>query len=100
VVLPFSFSKLLTQLYSICGRNIKWNHCWTHWKKKKIDQNKWKKENENDPGSQIIHVYAVCYEPKLAEEIEARSSRDRVARVSLVAFFRWYFGLQRHGRFI
>ncbi|TKB28636.1 hypothetical protein FCL47_03915 [Desulfopila sp. IMCC35006] len=38
------------------------------------------------PGSQYIHVYATCYEPKLAEEIEARSSRDRVARGAFVAF--------------
>ena len=59
----------------------------THWKKKQIDKSVWQKQNEKDPGSQIIHAYAVCYEPKLAEEIEARSSRDRVARGSLVAFF-------------
>ena len=40
-----------------------------------------------DPKSQNIHIYATCYEPQLAEEIEARSSRDRVARGSFVAFF-------------
>jgi hypothetical protein len=40
----------------------------------------------NDPHSQKIHVYATSYEPKLAEEIEARSSRDRVARGAFVAF--------------
>ena len=41
----------------------------------------------NDPKSQKIHIYATSYEPQLAEEIEARSSRDRVARGSFVAFF-------------
>jgi len=58
----------------------------THWKKDQIDREAWAKVKKEDPGSQIIHVYAVCYEPKLAEEIESRSSRDRVARGSLAAF--------------
>ena len=58
----------------------------THWKKEQIDKEAWEKVKKVDPGSQIIHVYAVCYEPKLAEEIESRSSRDRVARGSLAAF--------------
>ena len=67
----------------------------THLAKEKINRAAWEDQIKEDPelklikppGSQLIHVYAVCYEPELAEAIEARSSRDRVARGSLIAFF-------------
>ncbi len=40
---------------------------------------------QEKPSSQLINVYAVACVPALAAEIEARSSRDRIARGSVVA---------------
>ncbi|HXL79837.1 MAG TPA: hypothetical protein VN951_03090 [Pyrinomonadaceae bacterium] len=37
--------------------------------------------------SQLVHVYAVANAPNLAHEMEVRSTRDRIARGSMVAFF-------------
>ena len=38
-----------------------------------------------DFSAQRVHALAICYEPGLATELEARSTRDRIARGSLVA---------------
>ena len=56
-----------------------------HGLKHKIENEVWKECGKKSLSSQLINVYAVSYEPALAEEIEARSTRDRIARGSLVA---------------
>jgi hypothetical protein len=57
----------------------------THWFKRRIEASVWNDPSEKRLSSQLIHAYAVYYAPALAEEIEARSTRDRIARGSLVA---------------
>jgi len=42
-------------------------------------------EKEKLCSAQLVLAYATCYEPKLAEEIEMRSTRDRVARGAIIA---------------
>jgi hypothetical protein len=37
------------------------------------------------PPSQQVHAYATAYEPKVAAEMDLRSTRDRVARGSIIA---------------
>lgn len=38
-----------------------------------------------DFSAQRVHALAIAYEPKLAKELEIRSTRDRIARGSLIA---------------
>src|ERR1700740_3141961 len=53
--------------------------------KHRIEKEAWKDEAQPERRSQVIHAYAIAYEPELAREIDIRSSRDRIARGSLVA---------------
>jgi hypothetical protein len=51
----------------------------------RIEDKLWSELKEKKQSSQLVHVHAVCREPALAGAIEARSTRDRIARGSLVA---------------
>jgi hypothetical protein len=53
--------------------------------KHRIDEKVWKDCSLLERSSQVIHAYAIAYKPELAREIDIRSSRDRIARGSLVA---------------
>lgn len=57
----------------------------THPFKELIETQVRSSHDEADVRSQKIHAFAVAYEPALAKEIDTRSTRDRIARGSLVA---------------
>jgi hypothetical protein len=53
--------------------------------KTKIEGKASAKYKQVDAGSQVVHAAAVLYAPDLAAQLDLRSSRDRVARGSMIA---------------
>jgi len=56
-----------------------------HERKSEIEATVRRKAKLSDFSAQRVHALAVSYEPALAKEIESRSTRDRIARGSLIA---------------
>ena len=56
-----------------------------HDRKSDIEATVRRKAKSSDFSAQRLHALAVSYEPALAKEIESRSTRDRIARGSLIA---------------
>jgi hypothetical protein len=56
-----------------------------HDRKSEIETTVRRKAKLSDFSAQRVHALAVSYEPALAKEIESRSTRDRIARGSLIA---------------
>ena len=70
----------------LAGMVCDWLGYWLlHSRKKKIEAEAHSDSGFKDIGSQTIHAFAVAYEPKLADEMNSRSARDRVARGAFAA---------------
>jgi len=54
-------------------------------RKTTIEESVQSKAGMTNISSQTVHAFAVAYEPKLAEQLDLRSARDRIARGAFVA---------------
>jgi hypothetical protein len=92
-IAPVAAAMLVPAMYLV-GMICDYIGYWlTHWWKKKIERDAWdavfsrceQKSKVPEFSSQQVQAYAIAYEPKLAPEMDARRTRDRIARGSMIA---------------